>query len=225
MEIFEKIFSRRSKRRQHGRPSNASENSRPGAGPITPNPQPRPETGCLEPSTESSQAPFPGADVVLHNSPHAANASQLTSYRYATDTVHEQSEVGQRPSLRQTAQDPETSSTSDIGNEQPQSLRMQQKEAPPQLEDTRTPPQVVRDSLWEEAADSLDKPEREKLDRLIKSKREGQEGDSHPSIPGGDLSADDVSVVLARAQALGDKDKAWSPVRCAPTRNSSEAHT
>ncbi|KAI3324731.1 hypothetical protein HD806DRAFT_53878 [Xylariaceae sp. AK1471] len=73
-------------------------------------------------------------------------------------------------------------------------------------------------TLWEEAVNSLEPEDREKLDVLIKCKRDGQAAD--PSslgssfFDGVDSLTDHVGLVLSRAKKLKDENNkaTWSPV-------------
>jgi hypothetical protein len=105
-----------------------------------------------------------------------------------------------------------------ICNEQPfQPLQEQAKQAPPQL---------GVESLWKEAAESLDPGDRKKLDNLIQSKREGQAAglspNGHREVP----SADDVSLIISRAKRLKDKDQkaTWRPVSSTPSQDLGKLH-
>jgi hypothetical protein len=80
---------------------------------------------------------------------------------------------------------------------------------------------LIIGTLWGKAAKSLDKGDLEKLNRLIKSKQEGEEAgpskghegcllsDGHDNDP-----TAEVSLVLSRLQRLKDKDEdaTWRPV-------------
>lgn len=70
--------------------------------------------------------------------------------------------------------------------------------------------------LWGKAADSLDRGDREKLDILIRSKREAFDGHGRDSL------ADDVNLVLATAEKLKEEDKeaTWKPVSSLRPQNS-----
>jgi hypothetical protein len=142
---------------------------------------------------------------VLHDRPDATIVHDLTGNQGSTGIGHEQSKAEQHSSpqpCQPPPADPRASSTSETCTEQPsQSPREQGKQAPPQL---------VIGALWKEAADHLDREDREKLDRLIISKGEGQAADPSPEGQGGssldghgeDPSADDVSLIVSRAKRL-----------------------
>jgi len=84
-------------------------------------------------------------------------------------------------------------------------------------------------TLWEAAAKSLEQEDRDKLDVLIKSKREEQVAEassksqtrsSCPDADGGDSLQGDVNRVLSTAQKLAEEDeKTWRPVSSTPCPN------
>jgi hypothetical protein len=118
----------------------------------------------------------------------------LTSHR---NTAHKHSEAEQRPS--QSCQvpptGPKTCSTSDAS----QPLREQDKQS---------------QTLWEEAANTLDLKDREKLDDLIQSRRGSQTVDPIPEGQRGGSPEAHVSFVLSTAQEVKEKDNTatWKPV-------------
>jgi hypothetical protein len=69
-------------------------------------------------------------------------------------------------------------------------------------------------TLWEEAAYTLDLKDREKLDNLIQSKRGSQTVDPTPEGQTGVSPEGHVSFVLSSAQKVKEKDKTanWGPV-------------
>jgi len=85
-------------------------------------------------------------------------------------------------------------------------------------------------TLWEAAAKSLEQKDRDKLDVLIKSKREehaanassnGQTPSLCPDAHKGDSLSDDVNRVLSTAQKLKDEEeKTERPVSSTPYPNS-----
>lgn len=70
--------------------------------------------------------------------------------------------------------------------------------------------------LWARAADSLDPGDREKLEKLVRSKREC------PNGHGPDILADEVNSTLFRAEKLKDENKevTWRPVSPLCSQNS-----
>ncbi|RYP05532.1 hypothetical protein DL764_003709 [Monosporascus ibericus] len=70
------------------------------------------------------------------------------------------------------------------------------------------------ESLWEEAADSLDAEDQERLKDLIKSTHEGQAAEQSVEGARGTSFPDDVSLIVSRAKKLEEEDKkaAWKPV-------------
>jgi hypothetical protein len=69
-------------------------------------------------------------------------------------------------------------------------------------------------TLWEEAANTLDLKDREKLDDLIQSRRGSQTVDPIPEGQRGGSPEAHVSFVLSSAQEVKEKDNTatWKPV-------------
>jgi hypothetical protein len=113
------------------------------------------------------------------------------------NTAHEHSEAEQHPSppCRVPPTGSKTYSTSDAS----QPLLEQDKQS---------------QTLWEEAANTLDLKDRKKLDNLIQSQRGNQTVDLIPEGQRGGSFAAHVSLVLSSAQEAEEKDKTatWRPV-------------
>jgi hypothetical protein len=133
--------------------------------------------------------------------PPTPDIDSLTSSR---NTAHERSEAEEHPS--QSCRVPligsKTCSTSDAS----QPLREQGKQS---------------QTLWEEAANTLDLKDREKLDGLIQSKRRSQTVDPIPEGQRGGSPEAHVNFVLSSAQEVKEKDKAanWRPVSSIKSQN------
>ncbi|CZR64683.1 uncharacterized protein PAC_14581 [Phialocephala subalpina] len=193
------------RKEQQETPSKSSESDQPeraSGDTYRPNPRPRPETERFEPSSENSP-PASSADgpTVLRDRPDVTVVDNFTRNRDSTSTLHGQSEADQCRSSRpcQAPPDPKTSSTLGICNEHPPQ--------PLQEQDEQALLQLGTGSLWKKAAESLDHRDREKLNGLVKSKREGQTADSPPDGQGEGPSAADVSLIISRAKRLEDEDK------------------
>lgn len=156
--------------------------------------QPHSKTECLGPSPED-----PSPTPILDN-----QNSTRTDGR-PSKTVQQQS--------CQAPPDPGTNTTSQACLEQPSHHLGEQ--------DKQSPPFLIIGTLWKEAAKSLDNGVRDKLDRIIKSKREGEAADppedhggSSPPSGCGDEPPAAVSSVLSEADKCKKKDEkaTWKPV-------------
>jgi hypothetical protein len=98
--------------------------------------------------------------------------------------------------------------------------------APPERTNEQPSQQVEQAlTLWEQAAKSLKPEDRDKLDVVMKSKREGSaadpssKGQKSSDADGGDSLTDDVNRVITSAQRLKDQDeKTWRPVSSIPNQ-------
>jgi hypothetical protein len=172
------IFSKLFGRKHRDILSNPSESEREASGDAAP-PNPQTHGGKERLGTSSGSSPLgPDGVEVSHDRPEVEQ--------------HQSSQPCQVPPA-----DPKTNSTSEACKEQhSQPLREQDKQASPQL---------VRGTLWEEAALSLDPCDREKLDDLIKSESKGGEGSSPAKV---------VALIVSTAEGLKEKDTegGWKPV-------------
>jgi hypothetical protein len=136
----------------------------------------------------------------------APDIDRLTSNR---NTALRQSEVEQHhsQSYQVPPTGPKASSTSDAS--QPRGEQDKQAQ-----------------TLWEEAAKTLDPLDRKKLDDLIQSKRGGQTVDPNPEGQVVSSPAAHVSLILSSAQELKEKDKTatWRPVSSIPSQSIHEAY-
>jgi hypothetical protein len=136
-------------------------------------------------------------------SPRPAPVPDIDGLTSNRNTAHEHSEAEQHPSQSRQVPPtgPKTYSTSDAS----QPLREEDKQS---------------QTLWEEAANTLDQKDRKKLDDLIQSKRGSKAVNPIPEDQRGGSFADHVSFVLSSAQEAEEKDKTatWRPVSSIKSR-------
>jgi hypothetical protein len=158
--------------------------------------------------------------VVLPNRPNIAAVHHLNGNRDSTSTAPGESKADQDSSSRH-SQAPQNSETSSMAGSCKEELRQ-----PLQKQGEQASPQLGVESLWKEAAEGLEPGDREKLDSLIKSKREDMAACSSPNEQGEGLFADDVSLILSRAKRLKEDDEkaTWRHVSSITSQKLSELH-